>query len=108
MDSLFENRKAEQSIIGLILKHEEYWKLIPQLTEEDLAYPEYRLILRAMRRLYMDKRPVDFVTVGDQLKKIAPAEKQNGVNSAMLDAGNSAFLAEYHLKEHIRIISQFT
>ena len=106
MDSLFENRKAEQSVIGLILKHEEYWKLIPQLTEEDLAFPEHRLILNAMKWIHLEKKPDDFVTVGDQLRKTVPAEKLNDVNAAMLEAGNSAFLAEYHLKEHIRIIRE--
>ena len=79
MDSLFENRKAEQSVIGLILKHEEYWKLIPQLTEEDLAFPEHRLILNAMKWIHLEKKPVDFVTVGDQLRKTVPAEKLNDV-----------------------------
>lgn len=106
MESLFENRNAEQSVIGLILNHEEYWKLIPQLTEEDFSFPEYRMILQAMKRIHLEKRPVDFVTVGTELKKIASADMQAGVNVAMLEAGKSAFLAEYHLDEHLRIIRE--
>lgn len=106
MESLFENRKAEQSVIGLILKNEEYWKLIPQLTGEDFSFPEYRMILQAMKQLHLEKRPIDFVTVGAELKKIVSTEMQAGVNVAMLEAGESAFLAEYHLNDHLRILRE--
>lgn len=106
MDSLFENRKAEKSVIGLILNNESYWRLIPQLAEDDLAFPENRLILRAMKQIYLEKRPIDFVTVGSELRKLVPADQQNDVNAAMLEAGGSDFLAEYHLQEHMRIIQE--
>ena len=106
MDSMFANKKAEESVIGLMLNHEAYWKLIPQLTEGDLSSPEYKLILRAMKKIYLEKRPVDFVTVGNELKTIASPAEQAGVNTAMLEAGNRTFLAEYHLQEHMRIIRE--
>ncbi len=106
MDSLFENRNAEKSIIGLILNNESYWKLIPQLAEDDLAFPENKMILRAMKQIYLEKRPIDFVTVGNELKKLIPPDQQSSVNTAMLEAGRSDFLAEYHLQEHIRIIQE--
>ena len=104
MAGLFENREAEESVIGLILKNECYRKLIPQITESDLADPEMKLIFRAMRQIEMEKRPIDFVTVGNELKKLVPPQDLAAVNSAMLRAGNNSFLEEYHLQEHLRII----
>lgn len=106
MDNLFENVQAEESVIGLMLNHETYWKLIPQITEEDLSSPEYKLIHRAMRQLYIEKRPIDFVTVSGELRKFAPEGGLAMLNEAMLRAGNNAFLAEYHLQEHMRMIRE--
>ena len=106
MGSLFENREAEESVIGLILNNEDYRKLIPQIAEEDLTAPEYRTILRALRQIYADKRPVNFVTVGDELVKLAGPEEQKFLNTAMLRAADKAFLAEYHLQDHMQIISR--
>ncbi len=106
MGSLFENREAEESVIGLILNNEDYRKLIPQIAEEDLTVPEYRTILRALRQIYADKRPVNFVTVGDELVKLAGPEEQKFLNTAMLRAADKAFLAEYHLQDHMQIISR--
>ena len=105
-NNLFENREAEESVIGLILNNEEYWKLIPQITEEDLSALELRLILRAMKQIHLEKRPIDYVTVSNELKKVADPEQQRLLNSMMLRAGKNAFAAEYHLQEHLRIIRE--
>lgn len=106
MESLFTNSEAERSVIGLTLTHEAYWNLLPQLSENDLTVPEYRLLLRAMKQLYLEKRPIDFVTVESVLRTIAPADSIQSLTSAMLGAANNSFLAEYHLREHIRLIHE--
>ena len=106
MESLFTNSEAERSVIGLTLTHEAYWNLLPQLAEDDLTVPEYRLILRAMKQLYLEKRPIDFVTVESVLRTMAPGDSLQSLTSAMLGAANNSFLAEYHLREHIRLIQE--
>ena len=106
MASLFENPGAEMSVIGLILTQEVYWKLVPQIQEQDLSVPEYRLILRAMKRLQAEKRPIDMVTVESELRSVAPAEQLGGATAAMMEAAGSSFLAEYHVKEHLRLIRE--
>ena len=62
------SREAEQSVIGAILLDGE--RAMPEalrLSPEDFKVPEYQHVFRACRKLYNEERPIDLITVLEQL-----------------------------------------
>ena len=106
MNSMFVNREAEESVLSLILKSDDNRHLVPEIQEEDLSVREYRIILRAMKQLFMEKKPIDAVTVSSTVKSLMPSENPAAVNAALLGLQRGGFLAEYHLREHLRILKE--
>jgi len=77
--------EAEQSVLGGLMISPEAWDGVAELvTAEDFYRADHRLIFRQIRNLAEASKPVDFVTLADQLQL-----------SGELDAaGGHAYLAE--------------
>ena len=74
------NRDAEMALLGCILIDNEIAsEIVDKLTEEDFYQESHKYILRAMQRVYNDRKPVDLVTVADQLENEATLEKAGGI-----------------------------
>ena len=74
------NRDAEMALLGCILIDNEIAsELVDKLTEDDFYQESHKYILRAMQRVYNDRKPVDLVTVADQLENEATLEKAGGI-----------------------------
>ncbi len=74
------NRDAEMALIGCILIDNEIAsEIVDKLTEDDFYQESHKYILRAMQRVYNDRKPVDLVTVADQLENEATLEKAGGI-----------------------------
>ena len=62
------SREAEQSVIGAILLDGE--RAMPEalrLSPEDFKVPEYQHVFRACRKLYNEEKPIDLITVLEQV-----------------------------------------
>src|SRR5207249_1475789 len=78
------NLEAECTTIGaLLVDPERLVDVVPVIGPEDFYDPSHRLVYAAMRQLYEDRKPVDFVTVAEALRS----------SKRIADIGGSAFLA---------------
>lgn len=76
--------EAERTVLGaLLLDTERIVDVVPTVQPADFYDPVHRKIFEAMRRLYEERKPIDFVTVAELLR---------GDNSIEA-CGGSAFLA---------------
>ena len=80
-----QDLEAETSLLGAVLIDPEAIFKVADIVSEDQFYSsEHQLIFKAMRELYEQNKPIDVVTLSDQLKK----------NKELKKVGGSAKLAE--------------
>ena len=74
------NRDAEMALLGcLLIDNEITSELVEKLTEDDFYQESHKYILRAMQRVFNNRKPVDLVTVSDELENEATIEKAGGI-----------------------------
>lgn len=67
MPSDISNLEAERSVIGSLLNDVRVQDQAARLTQDDFTGTEYRIAFGEIRRLQAEKKPVDLVTVTDNL-----------------------------------------
>lgn len=73
--------EAEQGVLGsLILDPEAIAEIIDMLSPEDFYRDAHRDIYRAIRRLYNNRQPADFITLCDELASRAKLEQVGGAS----------------------------
>ncbi|MBQ9081844.1 MAG: replicative DNA helicase [Clostridia bacterium] len=71
---------AELALLGcLIIDNELQADIIESLTEEDFYLEAHKYIVKAMRQVFLDKKPVDLVTLSDALEKRGELERAGGI-----------------------------
>ena len=74
------NRDAEMALLGcLLIDNDIVAELVEKLTEDDFYQEAHKYILRAMQRVFNSRKPVDLVTVSDELENDANLEKAGGI-----------------------------
>ncbi|MBQ8295351.1 MAG: replicative DNA helicase [Clostridia bacterium] len=74
------NRDAEMALLGcLLIDNEIAAELVEKLGEDDFYQDSHKVILRAMQRVFNDRKPVDLVTVADQLESEGGLDKAGGI-----------------------------
>ena len=74
------NRDAEMALLGcLLIDNEITAELVEKLTEDDFYQESHKYILRAMQRVFNTRKPVDLVTVSDELENEGTIEKAGGI-----------------------------
>ncbi len=72
--------EAEQSILGGLLLDNSKWDVVgDKVIEDDFYRQDHRLIYRVIARLANDGRPVDVVTVAEELERINELENAGGM-----------------------------
>ncbi|MDX1453601.1 MAG: DnaB-like helicase N-terminal domain-containing protein, partial [Oleiphilaceae bacterium] len=67
--------EAEQSILGGLLLDNSKWDVVgDKVIEDDFYRQEHRLIYRVIARLANDGKPVDVVTVAEELERLNELE----------------------------------
>lgn len=80
MNTMPYNRDAEMALLGcLLIDNEIASEIVDKLTEDDFYQESHKYIVRAMQRVYNDRKPVDLVTVSDELEKEGCLEKAGGI-----------------------------
>lgn len=75
------NRDAEMALLGCFLIDSEVaTDLIETLSEEDFYQESHKYILRAMKRVFDTHKPIDIVTVSDDLGSDGSLEKAGGLS----------------------------
>ncbi len=74
------NRDAEMALLGcLLIDNEIAAELVDKLSEDSFYIESHQHILRAMQRVFNSRKPVDLVTVSDELENAGTLEKAGGI-----------------------------
>lgn len=74
------NRDAEMALLGcLLIDSEIAADIVEKLSEDDFYQDSHKYILRAMQRVFSNRKPVDLVTVSDELESEGSLEKAGGI-----------------------------
>ncbi len=74
------NRDAEMALLGcLLIDNEIAAELVDKLSEDSFYIESHQHILRAMQRVFNSRKPVDLVTVSDELETAGTLEKAGGI-----------------------------
>ena len=74
------NRDAEMALLGCFLMDNDIVsELVEKLSEDDFYQESHKYILRAMQKVFLSRKPVDLVTVSDQLDSDGALEKAGGI-----------------------------
>ena len=74
------NRDAEMALLGcLLIDNDIAAELVEKLTEDDFYQESHKFIIRAMQTVFNDRKPIDLVTLSDQLDGEGNLEKSGGI-----------------------------
>lgn len=74
------NLEAEQALLGcLLIDNDTQSEILDRLQEEDFYQESHRLIIGAMKTVFNARKPVDVVTLADELEKSNALEKAGGM-----------------------------
>jgi len=74
------SREAEQSLLGGLLLDAQTWDQVAEMvTKDDFYLPEHRLIFEAMFKVFERNRPLDVLTISEQLDLMDEADNAGGI-----------------------------
>ena len=74
------NRDAEMALLGcMLIDNETAADIVEPLKEEDFYQESNRYVLNAMKRVFSSRKPIDLVTLSDQLESEGNLEKAGGI-----------------------------
>ena len=74
------NRDAEMALLGcLLIDNDIASELVEKLSEDDFYQESHKYVLRAMHRVFNQRKPIDLVTVSDELEGENTLEKAGGI-----------------------------
>lgn len=94
--------EAERAIVGTILVHPPSLDEVGTLRIDDLYHPGHRSILGALRAVSADGKPIDFLTVGDEL---ARAGVRNAPDLVEI-ASDVRVTGPANIAHHVRIVRE--
>ena len=97
--------EAEQTVIGsMLMSRDAVYTATEYVSEDDFYTPEQRAAFTAIYTLFRENRPIDLITVQDQLNKMGKLEEVGGVEyltNISLNVPTSA-----HVREYARIVQE--
>ncbi|GAA0701937.1 replicative DNA helicase [Marinobacterium maritimum] len=82
--------EAEQSVLGGLMLDNNTWDTVSEVLLEDQFYrPTHRMIFRTMQKLIDDGRPIDVVTLSEELDRTAELEEAGGLEYLVSLARNT-------------------
>ena len=80
MNTMPYNRDAEMALLGCMLIDSDIAsEIVDKLDEEDFYQESHRYILRSMKNVFNARKPIDLVTVSDDLESEGNLEKAGGI-----------------------------
>ncbi len=74
------NRDAEMALLGcFLIDNDIASELVEKLSEDDFYLESHKFILHAMQKVFAGRKPIDLVTVSDQLDGEGQLEKAGGI-----------------------------
>lgn len=97
--------ELEQAVLGaLMIEKDAYYRISDELRPESFYDNRHRIIFEAIRRLNIEEKPVDILTVANALESENKLEEAGG--RAYILELSSKLSSSAHLEYHARIIAQ--
>jgi replicative DNA helicase len=100
-----EARELEEAILGALMLEKDAYSIISDILKPESFYEySHQIIFKAIQNLALTQKPVDMLTVQEQLKKQGNLEEAGGAYYIAQLTGKVASTA--HLEFHARIVAQ--
>ncbi len=95
----------EKVVLGALMVDTDAFSMVSEILKPDTFYePRHQKIYEAIRNMNMDERPVDIMTLINELTKMGELEKVGGAEYLMDISSGVASAA--HIEYHARILAQ--
>ena len=95
----------ERAVIGALMVDKDAFPIVSEIIREESFYdPRHQKIYHAIQGLNMDERPVDFMTVIEELKRNGTLEEVGG--AAYIIDLSSHVTSSAHIEYHARVLAQ--
>ena len=97
--------EIERVVLGALMVYSDAFSVVSELLKPETFYePRHQKIYEAIRNMNMDERPVDIMTLNDELSKMGEIDKVGGVDYLMEISSQVASAA--HVESHARILAE--
>jgi replicative DNA helicase len=97
--------ELERIVLGALLIDSDAYTVVSDILRPETFYEQkHQLIYEAIQRLNFDQRPVDFITVTEELKKLGTLESVGG--QAYIVELSAGVASSAHIEYHARILAQ--
>ena len=97
--------EIERVVLGALMVDSDAFSVVSELLKPETFYePRHQKIYEAIRNMNMDERPVDIMTLNDELSKMGEIDKVGGVDYLMEISSQVAPAA--HVESHARILAE--
>lgn len=100
-----QNLKFEVAVLGALMIDQDAYGVVAETLKPESFYDHrHQLIFQAIQSLNAEQKPVDIITVEEQLRHTGDIEGAGGINY-LLDI-NSKIVSSAHLDYHAKIVAQ--
>ena len=97
--------ELEEAILGALMLEKDAYSLISEIITKECFYSEaHKLIFSAIQNLAIAQKPIDILTVVDQLRKTGTLEKVGG--TLYIAQLSQKVVSSAHIEFHARIVAQ--
>ena len=97
--------ELERVVLGALLIDSDAYTVVNEILRPETFYEQkHQQIYEAVRRLNFDQRPVDFITVTEELKKMGTLENVGG--QAYIVELSAGVASSAHIEYHAKILAQ--
>jgi replicative DNA helicase len=98
-------RDMEEAILGALMLEKDAYPIISEILKPESFYDKtHELIFKAIQDLAIQQKPIDILTVVEQLRKAGSLEEVGGASYVSLLSQN--VVSSAHLEYHARIVAQ--
>lgn len=98
-------RELEEAVLGALMLEKDAYSLVSDILKPESFYdPIHQIIYRAIVSLYLQQKPVDILTVVEQLKKEGELDSVGG--AIYITQLTEKVASSAHIEYHARIIAQ--
>lgn len=95
----------EQVVLGALMIDSDAFSVVSEILKPETFYePKHQYIYDAIRKLNMDERPVDIMTVTEELKRLGTLERVGG--AAYVVELSSRVISSAHIEYHAKVLAQ--
>ena len=97
--------ELERVVLGALMVDSDAFSIVSEILKPETFYePRHQKIYEAIRQMNMDERPVDVLTLNDELTKMGEIQNVGGAEYLMEISMQVASAA--HIESHARILAQ--